>query len=149
ADRYKVNPSIEITEEQAKSWAIQRLKNEFLPQLRRYFKGFDSFPLPAREALIDMAYNMGVGSDEHTVKAKKKGEEDKVVKARGLASYKNLVRAVRAGDWQTASLHCWRKPSNAAHPEHAEARNAWTKKRFEEAERLAHPKQPAASLEGH
>jgi len=148
ADKYKLKPSIEINEQQAKDWAIARLKNEFLPQLRRFFKGFDNFPLPAREALIDMIYNMGIGHDKRIVKAKKKGEEDKVEPARGLASYVALVRAVRAEDWQTASLHCWRKPSNTKHPEHAEARNAWTKKRFEDAERLSHPQQVATHPAG-
>jgi hypothetical protein len=90
--------------------------------------------VPAKEALIDMIYNMGIGWGRHV-------DNGKTVKARGLLSYKGLVRAVEARDWKTAAQHCWRTPSNKKHPQHAEARNAWTKKRFEDADRLAHPGQ--------
>jgi GH24 family phage-related lysozyme (muramidase) len=44
--------------------ARNRLDTEFLEGLRRIFPGFDRFPMPAQRALVDMAYNLGVGKLE-------------------------------------------------------------------------------------
>ncbi len=142
SDKYKQSPSIEISEDQAKSWAIGRLKGEFVPKLKHLFKDFDSFPLPAKEALIDMIYNMGIGYLAYT---DKKGDDHK---ARGLMSYQNLVKAVKGRDWKTAAEHCARTPSNKKHPQNTIKRNNWTKQRFLDADLQDHPKQidaPAVS----
>jgi GH24 family phage-related lysozyme (muramidase) len=41
--------------------ATDRLNGEFLKGLRKMFPAFDSYPMPAQRALVDMAYNLGVG----------------------------------------------------------------------------------------
>jgi GH24 family phage-related lysozyme (muramidase) len=45
--------------------ATDRLNGEFLKGLRRMFPAFNSYPMPAQRALVDMAYNLGVGKLEH------------------------------------------------------------------------------------
>lgn len=44
--------------------AVARLNGEFLKGLRKTFPAFDSFPMPAQRALVDMAYNLGVAKLE-------------------------------------------------------------------------------------
>lgn len=130
AATYKQHPSIEITEETAKTLALARLNAEFLPLLRRHFAGFDEYPLPARRALIDMIYNMGWSS----------GEERHGKRPRhGLITFGTLHRAAEAGDWKTAALHCHRRDTNpnSRRPSHAALRNEWTKRLFEHADQLA------------
>jgi GH24 family phage-related lysozyme (muramidase) len=45
--------------------ASHRLKTEFLPDLRKLFPGFDRYPLPAQNAIVDMGYNLGVAKLKH------------------------------------------------------------------------------------
>ena len=45
--------------------ATNRLKTEFLPDLRKLFPGFDRYPLPAQHAIVDMGYNLGVAKLKH------------------------------------------------------------------------------------
>ena len=59
--KYKLTPSLEITEDYAFELAIARLKREYLPGIRRKFPDFDDYPKAARRFLVDMAYNGGVG----------------------------------------------------------------------------------------
>lgn len=80
----------------------QRLEAEFLPGLRRLCPGFDGFPLAARRALVDMAYNLGVG---------------------GLAKFVHLLAACNAGDWETAEAQCHRSTCR-------DSRNGWTANMF-------------------
>jgi lysozyme len=49
---------------------------------RKRFKGFDTFPRPAQEVLVNMLYNMGGG---------------------GLDGFKKMRAAVERGDWDTAA----------------------------------------------
>jgi hypothetical protein len=87
------------------------------------FAGFDSYPLPAREALIDIAYNAGVGDEEKIVGGK-------THKATGLHAFRHLRQAVESGDWLAAARASHRSSSR-------ETRNKWTRELFEEAARIA------------
>ncbi len=125
--RYKQAPSIEIDQTAAKNLAVERLQNEFIPQLRQAFPHFDAYPFPAQRALIDMAYNMGVGRAARTSHGVHHG-------ARGLYKFEALRRAAEAGDWHTASLHCLR--ANRRNNPHTARRNAWTQWQFQLADRV-------------
>jgi GH24 family phage-related lysozyme (muramidase) len=61
ASYYKLVPSIELDAEYARMLARERLRKEFLPAIRRRFPEFDRYPMPAREFMVDMAYNGGPG----------------------------------------------------------------------------------------
>ena len=68
--------------------AATRIERDFLPGLRRLCPNFDRYPLPARRALVDMAYDLGLG---------------------GLAKFRNLMAACKRGDFATAAEHCHRR----------------------------------------
>jgi len=68
--------------------AATRVQRDFLPGLRRLCPNFDRYPLPARRALIDMAYDLGV---------------------RGLTNFRNLIAACKRSDFATAAEHCHRR----------------------------------------
>lgn len=59
--KYKLDPSLEISEEFALELAIARLKKEYLPAIRKKFPDFDDYPKSARRFIVDMAYNGGAG----------------------------------------------------------------------------------------
>lgn len=59
--KYRLSPSLEITEAFAYELAIARLKKEFLPQIIKRFPDFDDYPKPAKRFMVDMAYNGGAG----------------------------------------------------------------------------------------
>jgi GH24 family phage-related lysozyme (muramidase) len=59
--KYKLRPSLELSEETSGELALARVANEFLPRLRRAFPDFDTYPPSAQRFMIDMAYNGGVG----------------------------------------------------------------------------------------
>jgi hypothetical protein len=63
----------------------KRLADEFLPGLRRIFPKFDSFPISAQRALVDMAYNLGI---------------------EGLSNFYILARYCNSGEWELATLEC-------------------------------------------
>jgi GH24 family phage-related lysozyme (muramidase) len=88
--------------------AIRRLENEFLPGLNRLFPGFDSYPPPAQSALVDMAYNLGLGK---------------------LGKFERLIGACARGDFRAAADHCHRRSSR-------ETRNTATRNLFLEAANL-------------
>jgi len=71
--------------------ATERLNTEFLTHLRRVFPGFDGYPMPAQHALVDMAYNLGVGK-----------LRDK---------FPTLLKACRDGDFEKAADECERSSS--------------------------------------
>jgi GH24 family phage-related lysozyme (muramidase) len=73
--------------------AIDRLQGEFLPKLKALFPGFDSCPVPAQRALVDMAYNLGVDG------LKKK--------------FPSFVAAWRDGDFALAAKESERSSSRA------------------------------------
>ena len=68
--------------------AAARLQHEFLPGIRRLCPGFDGYPQPAQRALVDMAYNLGVG---------------------GLGRFTNMLRACERGDFAAAGAECHRR----------------------------------------
>ena len=105
ATYYKQNPSIELNDETIKQMAIKRLKEEFVPGLRQLFHGFDGYPNPAKQALVDMVYNLGVG---------------------GLKKFKKLIAAAEKGDWQEVANESHRTSCR-------EERNKWTRERFKKA----------------
>lgn len=115
------------------------MKKEFIPTLRRHLQGFDKYPVPARQALVDMIYNMGWASPA-------KDAHRKPLPVHGLVTFVPLIRAVEHGRWTDAALHCHRRDTHPSKdknkPSHAAKRNAWTKDLFERAARLAHPVEP-------
>ena len=68
--------------------AAARLQREFLPGIRRLCPGFDGYPQPAQRALVDMAYNLGVG---------------------GLAKFPSMLQACERGDFAAAAGECHRR----------------------------------------
>jgi GH24 family phage-related lysozyme (muramidase) len=86
----------------AEQLANQRLDKEFLPGLRRLCPDFDSFPPQVQRALVDMAYNLGLGK---------------------LGQFRHLIAACNRQDWETAAIESHRK----VHADgHGEKRNVWT-----------------------
>lgn len=110
------SPEIELDMTAVENLAIARLETEFLPALRRRFAGFDGFPDPAQAAILDMAFNLGMGNPQ-------------AEKLRGLAAYRKFQAAVDRRDWLGAAAECGR----GGRPE----RTAWTRGKFEEAARIA------------
>ncbi len=102
---YRIFTDLDLPEASIKTLALGRLRNEFIPGLEAMFPKFDDFPLPARRALVDMAYNLGVG---------------------GLRKFTKLVKSVNARDWAAAAKECHRSTCRAS-------RNDWTRKQFEQA----------------
>lgn len=98
--------SIRLTEAYVTDLVGRRLHGEFIPGVVRLCPRFESFPLPARRALIDMAYNLGVG---------------------GLGRFRRLIGACSAGDWATAAAECHRATCR-------ESRNLWTSQMFIDAD---------------
>lgn len=87
---------------------MRRLERELLPALRRFFHRFEHYPLPAQRALVEMAYNLGVG---------------------GLRRFFNLTAACNRGDFAAAAAHCHRRTIGVA-------RNAATRALFRKAANL-------------
>ena len=135
AKSYHLHPSIELPEEKVKELAIKRLKEEFIPKIRSLYSGFDSFPFPAREALVDIAYNAGVGSPAKVV-------HGKTHKASGLHKFRRLKAAIDDRDWTAAALSSHRSSSR---PE----RNEWTRKLFEQAALETGPTRHLRIHDGH
>lgn len=102
AHYYRSLTSLRLTEAFAIELAEQRLEEDFLPGIKRLMHDFEEYPLPARRALVDMAYNLGVG---------------------GLAHFHNMISACLERDWATAAKECHRSTSR-------ESRNAWTSQMF-------------------
>jgi len=107
--------TLRLPEGAVRALAAERLAGEFLPALRRDFPGFDGFPAPAQRALVDMAYNLGVG---------------------GLGKFHELRAAVDTGDWRTAAAECHRRTCRAE-------RNEWTRDLFLEAAGASAPGRPS------
>jgi GH24 family phage-related lysozyme (muramidase) len=85
-----------------KGLCARRLTMEFIPGIKRLLHDFDDFPLPARKALVDLAYNLGVG---------------------GLSKFVTLLDACQRQDWEVAARSCGRKGAR-------EKRNLWTAQMF-------------------
>jgi hypothetical protein len=89
--------------------AITQVERNVLPGLRRLCPHFDRHPLPARRALVDMAFDLGLAA---------------------LSRFHNLIAACAARDFATAANHCHRRGGR-------ETRNAATRLLFLEAANLS------------
>lgn len=89
------------------SWSLlrKRIDNEFLPGLKTIFDTWDNIPTPAKRALLDMAYNLGVG---------------------GLKKFKTMIEHVKKDQWDKAAAECRRSGI-------PDDRNQWTAARLREA----------------
>lgn len=76
--------------------------DKFEKSLKAHFKGYDSYPVPAKRALLDMAYNLGID---------------------GLLKFKKLKKAVEKQKWKEAA-----NDSHRIGP--SEERNQWTHDMF-------------------
>jgi GH24 family phage-related lysozyme (muramidase) len=85
--------------------AAARLEQTILPGLRQLCAGFDRYPLAARRALVDMAWNLGLGQ---------------------LAKFHNLIAACARADFRAAADHCHRRRCHSA-------RNVSTRNLFRQA----------------
>lgn len=90
AEHYRRASDLVLPQTTVMTLMADRLEGEFLPGLRRLMPGFDNYPLPAQRALVDMAYNLGLG---------------------GLAKFERLRAACERGDFAAAALECNRKTS--------------------------------------
>lgn len=78
--------------------------------IKRWFPAFDGFPNPAKNALLDMAFNLGLP---------------------GLPlKFPHLTVAANRGDWNTCANECQRIGIQ-------DSRNDWTKQQFEQAANLS------------
>lgn len=105
AARYRQLTTLDMTDA-----AIQDLLSADIASVeagvRSRFAGYDGYPEPAQDALLDMAFNLGVA---------------------GLAShFPRLKAAAEAGDWTTCAAQCHRNGIS-------EERNDKTKALFESA----------------
>ena len=105
ANAYRAISDLRLTEGFVAQLVGQRLETEFYPGLLRLCPSFDGFPLSARRALVDMAYNLGV---------------------HGLSEFPHLLEACNAGDWAEAARQCHRTSCR-------ESRNLWTAQMFVDA----------------
>jgi GH24 family phage-related lysozyme (muramidase) len=104
---YRLTPSIELPDDELIPLAKRRLTKEFLPGLKKRFSDFDSMPKPARRALIDMIYNLGVPN----FGIKFDGKHCK------------FGPAVRRHDWNVAAAECDVSTSR-------KTRNQWRRAQF-------------------
>jgi hypothetical protein len=99
---YRVASDLVLPAGVAGDLVIARLDEELLPGLRAAFRSYDRYPAPARRALVEMAFDLGVAR---------------------LRKFRNLIAACERGDFATAAEHCHR-------PGRREARNAATRALF-------------------
>ena len=98
----KYRGSLILPEPDIDQLGFERLRNT-IAGLRRWFPGFDGYPLPARQGLLDLGWNCGVGS-----------------KLPGLGGWIHLQDACNTvpPDFTAAAGQCTTTSSR-------EARNAW------------------------
>jgi GH24 family phage-related lysozyme (muramidase) len=102
AAAYQDCSDLRLSRDFMRGLVASRLVGEFVPGITRICPAFDSMPLPARRALVDMAYNLGV---------------------HGLGMFPHMLAAVNAGDWEMAAGQCHRSTCR-------DTRNAWTAQMF-------------------
>ncbi len=107
AASYRASTLLDMTETQIDTLLDAEITTR-LAHLRAQFKAFDTYPLGARRALIDMEFNLGMGSAE---------------KNTGLLAFKTMKAAIEASDWKKAAASCHRKGPS-------ETRNNWTRDLF-------------------
>ena len=96
---YRVKSSLEL-DESAITGQLRVVLIEFEEKLREALKGYDAFPDGVKQALLDMAYNLGP--------------------AGLLKEYPHFLSAIEAGNWAKAADGCVRRGPSPA-------RNAWTR----------------------
>lgn len=116
AARYRSPHAVELLAAHVEDLAASRLAIEFLPGLRHLCPDFDSFPAPAQSALVDIAWNVGIGAPSTPVR-----------RATGLCGFPTMLRYCNQRRWADAALECHRGP-----PVRVE-RNDWTRSKFLEA----------------
>jgi len=90
---------------------MKRIDSEFLPGLNTIFSGWNTFPTPAKRALLDMAYNLGLRG--------LRGLRG----IRGLRKFQTPIGHVGRREWEKAADACARKGI-------PDGRNEWTKACF-------------------
>lgn len=90
---------LRLTQEEITKLVARRLERDFLPGIKLVCPNFHTFPEAVQKALVDIAYNCGVG---------------------GFHDFRNLIQACNSGDFKRASRACHRKTSR-------ESRNNWTR----------------------
>ncbi len=109
-------PMIELLPEWVEAEEIRMLE-EMIPRLVELMPGFESFPSPAQEAIVDIAWNAGIGAPATATHG-----------ATGLHAFGgHMIPACNQSDWATAANACHRKPPTR------DDRNAWTAAKFIEA----------------
>lgn len=104
AASYKINTKLDLPDDIIFD-LLKKVVDGFETDLRKNFKEYDYYPVPAKRALLDMVYNLGLD---------------------GLLKFKKLKTAVEAKEWQKAAYECHRNgPSDE--------RNNWTRDKFLEA----------------
>ncbi|MBZ4416622.1 hypothetical protein [Myxococcus sp. RHSTA-1-4] len=101
---YAQRPKIGLLDADIKELARRRYETEFLPALKKGFPDFETYPRAARRGLVDVTYNVGISVP---------------------STWKKLIAATKARDWQTASVECKTPPQN---PD--DFRNKWRKELF-------------------
>jgi GH24 family phage-related lysozyme (muramidase) len=101
AATYRRYTSLDLPDEAIGS-LLKAVVEGFEADLEGSFAGYDSYPLTAKRALLDMIYNLGLV---------------------GLLKFKKLQAAVESGDWQAAAAQCHRNGPS-------QERNDWTRDQF-------------------
>lgn len=117
AEKYSQTTTLRLTpESQAKLLIDKVLAAE--KDLKKIFDKYDKFPMEAKTALVDMHYNLGPGRYKTDTE-----------KATGFRQYGELIKAVKASDWEKAAKECRRNVES-------EASNSGIKKRNDDTEKL-------------
>jgi len=82
AGEYRGFAPLELPDGEVTALAVRRLEDVFLPGLRGLYAGFDRWPWPAQQVLVDMAWNLGLA---------------------GLEKFYQLRQACHTGDWARAA----------------------------------------------
>jgi GH24 family phage-related lysozyme (muramidase) len=115
ARHYQAQPgttAIGLSDDDITALAITKLRDEFLPGLIGLCPGFEDFPEPAQSALLDMAWNLGLGVPATPTR-----------RATGLHGFPSLLAACNRGDWPTAAQQSHVATSR-------DNRNAWRAAQF-------------------
>jgi GH24 family phage-related lysozyme (muramidase) len=113
---YALRPKIALTDAYIKQLAKTRYETEFLPAVKAGFPDFETYPRAARRGILDVTYNVGVSVPK---------------------KWTNLIAAVKARDWQKASVECRTRPQNKE-----DTRNEWRKALFLHAAKVDWKKKP-------
>ena len=104
AAAYRNISDLRLTKDYIQGLVATRLENDFLPGIRKLCHDFDAWPLPARQAIVDMAYQYGCG---------------------GISKFVNMIAACLDRKWEDAADEC--------HGKCSARRNAWRRQKFQDA----------------